>query len=93
MIVNFFELSKVMILTDAVANVAKNSARRPILFPDLSVDTVAAVSLARFSQEPLSEYSNLWRSVDSTYCFGYELLFLQFHPLQVSCEQIFFIPF
>lgn len=72
-----------MILNDAVANIMKNSSRRAALLPDLSPDTAAAVSLARYAQEPLSEYANLWRSVDSTYSFGYELLYLNHHPLQV----------
>jgi transcriptional accessory protein Tex/SPT6 len=71
-------------LNDSVANIMKNSPRKNVLFPDLPVDSVAAVSLARFSQEPLSEYANLWRSVDSNYLFGYEVLYLSLHPLQVN---------
>jgi hypothetical protein len=79
----------VIILYDHVPNILKNSPRKTILFPDLPTDTAAAVSLARLALEPLAEYSNLFRAVDSKYTFGYEALYLNLHPLQVSLVNIF----
>lgn len=76
-----------VILDDTVPNILKNSSRREILFPDLPSETAAAICLARFAQEPLSEYCSIWRSVDSSYLFGYEVLYMKLHPLQV---RIFF---
>lgn len=73
---------KVFLISDVVANIAKNSTRKDASLSDLPSDTVASVCLARFAQEPLSEYCNLWRTVDSSYLFGFESLFLNLHPFQ-----------
>ena len=54
------------------------------MFPDLQPGTCAAVSLARFVQDPLIEYCALWTSADAVEIFGYENLYLDLHPLKVS---------
>jgi hypothetical protein len=60
------------------------------MFPELVPGAAAAVCLARFAQEPLAEYCNLWTAANATELFGFEALFLQLHPLQVfpnaSCK-------
>jgi transcriptional accessory protein Tex/SPT6 len=53
------------------------------MFPDLQPGSCAAVSLARFAQEPLMEYCALWTCADSVEVFGYEALYLDLHPLKV----------
>lgn len=58
----------------------KNSHRAKKMFPDLQSGTAAAVSLARFVQEPLAEICHMWWSADSSGSFGFELLFLDIHP-------------
>jgi len=68
---------------DDIANIFKNSVRAKKMFPNLQPGTAAAICLARYVQEPLSEYCNMWYSVDGTATFGNEILFLDIHPLQV----------
>jgi hypothetical protein len=67
----------------------KVSPAAKTLFPDLTPDSIAAASLARSAQEPLTEFAVLFKSVDSTFLFGYETLYLQLHPLQVK-KRFFF---
>ena len=54
------------------------------MFPDLLPGTAAAVSFARFIQEPLAEYASMWHSADDAGVFGLEVLYLDLHPLKVS---------
>jgi hypothetical protein len=75
--------AEVMIVNDELANIFKNSQRSRTMFPDLQPQAAAAVSLARFAQEPLGEYCSAWQSANSQEIFGYELLFLNIHPLKV----------
>lgn len=74
------------ILPDELARLFKNSSRSKKMLPDLEPSTAAAVSLARFSQEPLAEYAGLWTSFDAVNGFGYEALFLDLHPLKVCVQ-------
>lgn len=71
-----------IIVDDDLVNVFKTSSRARTLLPDLSVNATAAVGLARFAKDPLIEYANLWMSTDATGNFGYEVLYLNLHPLQ-----------
>lgn len=82
-IITFVAFIQVAIIKDEVPNIFKRSPRAKKLFPDMEASTCAAVSLARFAQEPLIEYCALWLSVDSMEQFGYESLYLDLHPLKV----------
>ncbi len=79
-----FLTAQVAIVKDDVANIFKRSPRAKKLFPELQPGTCAAISLARFAQEPLMEYCSLWCSADAVETFGYELLYLDLHPLKVA---------
>eukprot|EP01034_Spumella_vulgaris_P023707 gene23707-29953_t len=74
--------AQVMILKDDVANIFKGSTRAKAMFPELQPGGAAAVSLARFAQEPLSEYCGIWTSANAIEQFGFEALFLNTHPLK-----------
>ena len=75
---------QVAIVKDELANIFKRSPRAEKLYPDLQPSTWAAISLARYAQEPLTEYCALWTSVNSVDEFGYEALYLDLHPLKVQ---------
>lgn len=72
----------VCMVKDDVASIFKNSTRATKMFPNLQPGTAAAICLARFVQEPLAEYCNMWWSADGTANFGQEILFLDLHPQQ-----------
>lgn len=76
--------AQVMIITDDLACIFKTSSRCKRLFPELQPAEGAAISLARFAQEPLSEYCSAWMNPNPQEIFGFELLFLNIHPLKVS---------
>lgn len=80
-----------IICEDDVANIVKASPAAKTLFSDLTPDSIAAASLARSAQEPLTEFAVLFKSVDSTFLFGYETLYLQLHPLQVMQRNSFIL--
>lgn len=71
-------------MKDEVSLIFKNSQRAQKMFPDLQPGTSFAISLARFVQEPLTEYCGLWWSADAADTFGFETLFLDLHPNKVS---------
>eukprot|EP01038_Epipyxis_sp_PR26KG_P004105 gene4105-5855_t len=71
-----------IILKDDVANIFKGSIRAKTLFPDLQPGAAAAICLARFAQEPLAEFCNIWTCANATELFGFEALFLDLHPLK-----------
>lgn len=75
---------QVIIADDQLAKIFRASSRAKRMFPDLDPGTASAVCLARFTQEPLAEYCNLWTAADATETFGFEALFLDLHPLKVS---------
>jgi transcription elongation factor SPT6 len=72
---------KVIMVKDEIAEIFKQSPRSKKMFPDFDPSLCAAVCLARFVQEPLAEYCNLWTSANSVGVFGIEALFLKLHPL------------
>lgn len=74
--------AQVMILKDDLAKIFMHSDRRKKMFPELQPAEAAAVSLARYAQEPLAEYCGAWNAASSQETFGYELLFLPVHPLK-----------
>jgi transcription elongation factor SPT6 len=74
--------AQVMVLKDDLANIFKGSTRAKAMFPELQPGGAAAVSLARFAQEPLAEYCGIWTSANATEQFGFEALFLNLHPLK-----------
>lgn len=71
-----------MIIKDDLPKIFMNSQRSKKMFPELQPAEAAAVSLARFAQEPLAEYCGAWNSASPQEIFGYELLFLNIHPLK-----------
>lgn len=73
-----------ILIDDHVAKIFKGSQRAKQLLPELEAGAAAAVCLARFAQEPLAEYCNMWTCADASDMFGYEALFMNIHPLQVS---------
>lgn len=79
---------KVIVVNDDLAKIFKSSPRAKSLFPDLSLGGAAAICLARYVQEPLAEYCNLWTLADANELFGFESYFLNLHPLKV-CRNIF----
>mmetsp|Transcript_22708 Transcript_22708/g.37888 ORF Transcript_22708/g.37888 Transcript_22708/m.37888 type:complete len:2014 (+) Transcript_22708:62-6103(+) len=74
--------AEVMIVNDDVANIFKNSQRAKRQFPELERPEAAAVCMARYAQEPLAEYCAAWNCANSQDVFGFELLFLNVHPLK-----------
>lgn len=74
--------AQVMIIKDDLPKIFMNSQRSKKMFPELQPAESAAVSLARFAQEPLAEYCGAWNSASPQEIFGYELLFLNVHPLK-----------
>lgn len=76
--------ANVIIINDDLACIFKNSPRSKRMFPDLQPSECAAVSLARYTQEPLAEYCSAWMNANAQDIFGFELLFLKVHPLQVN---------
>jgi len=76
--------ANVIIINDDLACIFKNSPRSKRMLPDLQPSECAAVSLARYTQEPLAEYCSAWMNANAQEIFGFELLFLKVHPLQVS---------
>ena len=72
---------KVMLVKDELPEIFKRSVRAKRMFPEFDPSLCAAVCLARYVQEPLAEYCNLWTSANSTGEFGVEALFLKLHPL------------
>ncbi len=75
---------QVLLIDDQLAKVFGSSPRAQQLCPDLPAGVAAAVSLGRFTQEPLAEFCSLWSCADSTETFGYEACFLDLHPLKVG---------
>jgi transcriptional accessory protein Tex/SPT6 len=86
-----FYLHKVILVKDDLVNIFKGSTRAKAMFPDLQAGGAAAVCLARFVQEPLAEYCNMWTSTNTTEVFGFESLYLDLHPLKVNFFFFFFI--
>lgn len=80
--------ANVIIITDDLACIFKNSPRSKRMLPDLQPSECAAVSLARYTQEPLAEYCSAWMNANAQDIFGFELLFLKVHPLQVNHSHI-----
>ena len=68
-----------LIVKDEISEIFRRSVRSKKMFPDLPDCLRAAVCLARFTQEPLAEYCNLWSSANSKGDFGGEVLFLKLH--------------
>ena len=75
---------QVLLIDDQLAKIFQSSPRSKQLCPDLPAGAAAAVSLGRFSQEPLAEFCSLWSCADSTETFGFEAFFLDLHPLKVG---------
>jgi transcription elongation factor SPT6 len=75
--------AQVMLINDDLATIFKNSHRSKKMFPELQPLEAAAVSLARFAQEPLAEYCSTWAAANAQETFGFEMLFLNLHPLKV----------
>ena len=70
-----------MLVRDELPETFKRSVRAKKMFPEFDPSLCAAVCLARYVQEPLAEYCNLWTSANGTGEFGVEALFLKLHPL------------
>ena len=73
----------VIILQDDIARIFGQSRRAKAMFPDFEPGIASAVCLARFTQDPLAEYANMWSTADTVGNFGFETLFLDIHPLKV----------
>jgi transcription elongation factor SPT6 len=81
---DFFDYKPdVVLVKDDVARVFAMSRRAASLFPDMEPGQAQAACLARFIQEPLAEYCNMWSTCDGCQNFGFETLFLDLHPQQV----------
>jgi transcription elongation factor SPT6 len=74
--------AQVIIVNDELARIYQHSSRAKKQYPELQGGCAAAISLARYVQEPLAEYANMFTSADATELFGYELLYLNLHPLK-----------
>jgi transcription elongation factor SPT6 len=74
--------AQVVLVKDEVAQIFGTSTRAKNMFPGVPAGAASAVCLARFLQDPVAEYANMWRSADAIGRFGFEVLFLDLHPLQ-----------
>ena len=74
----------VLLVTDDIARIFKYSRRCKKMFPDLPSEVASSICLGRYVQEPLAEYCAMWGSADPMGNFGYELLFLDIHPMKLE---------
>jgi len=86
---NFDYKPDIILVKDDVSRIFAQSRRAANMFPDLDKHQAAALCLARFVQDPLPEYCNMWTICDGVGNFGFESLFLDLHPQQVCCTRCF----
>ena len=77
----------VLLVKDDVARIFGSSTRAKKMFPEILPGGASAICLARFVQDPLAEYANMWTSADSVGFFGYESFYLDIHPLKSMVER------
>jgi transcription elongation factor SPT6 len=86
---------EVILVNDDLARIFAQSRRCKTLFPDLDPGIAGAACLARYVQDPLAEYCNMWTTCDGVGNFGFGSLFLDLLPQQVCPLHVsfYFSPF
>ena len=77
----------VILVRDDVARIFGSSTRAKKMFPEILPGGASAICLARYVQDPLNEFANMWTSADSIGFFGFESFYLDIHPLQSMVER------